>query len=105
MLLRRDGRGVIFQNEKSDYTKDLSYQRYLSITTPIYFNIFIDKYEFTYIFDESINFEKFPIASLWGEYLFFGGLWGGKIWSYDIITKDELPHCKHSDTVTAIVAD
>jgi len=35
--LRRDGKGVIFQNERSDHSKDIIHQRYLSINSPFHF--------------------------------------------------------------------
>lgn len=55
-----------------------------------------------HIFDETIPFEEFPICSLWGSHLFIGGLWGGKIFKYDILGNDPALHGKHSDTVTAM---
>lgn len=81
LLLRRDGKGVIFQNDKSDKAK------LLSIQGAIHFEVFFDKFEQVYIFDEAICFDQLPICSLWAEHLFFGGLWGGKIFKYDIIAK------------------
>jgi hypothetical protein len=87
LILLRNGKGVMFHNEKSDINKDVVHQRYLSIAAPIHFEIFLDKFEQVYIFDETIEFEQLPICSLWSEHLFIGGLWGGKILKYDIITK------------------
>jgi hypothetical protein len=51
LILRRDGKGVIFQNDKSDKTRNLS------IYAPIHFEMFFDKFEQVYIFDETIDFE------------------------------------------------
>jgi hypothetical protein len=45
LLLRRDGKGVIFQNDKSDKTRNFS------IFSPIHFELSFDKFEQVYIFD------------------------------------------------------
>jgi hypothetical protein len=42
---------------------------------------------------------------MWGEHIFIGGMWGGKILKYDLITNETEVHTKHSDTVVAIAAD
>jgi WD40 repeat protein len=49
--------------------------------------------------------DRLPICSIWSEHIFVGGLWGGKILKYDLITRETEIHTKHSDTVTAIAAD
>lgn len=45
IILRRDGKGVVFQNEKSDKSKTIS------VNSPFYFEIFLDKYEQVYVFN------------------------------------------------------
>jgi hypothetical protein len=72
------------------------------LNSATHFEIFLDKFEYIYIFDESVNFSHLPICSLWSEHLFFGGLWGGKILKCDVITEEFEMHTKHSDTVTAL---
>ena len=65
------------------------------------FELFVDKFENLYTFDESIYFDSLPITCLAGEYLFFGGVWGGKILRYDIRSEKVHVYGKHSTPVTA----
>jgi hypothetical protein len=39
-----------------------------------------------YIFDETIFYKTLPVTTFWCEHLFFGGIWGGKIAKYDILS-------------------
>jgi hypothetical protein len=61
----------------------------------------VDKFENLYTFDESIYFDNLPIACFGAEYLFFGGVWGGKILRYDIRSEKIHVYGKHSTPVTA----
>lgn len=58
-----------------------------------------------YIFDETIFYKLLPICTFWCQYLFFGGIWGGKIAKYDIANDKIDFYNKHSDTVTALCSN